>query len=713
MENEFLEGLRDLWTGAGRRYIEQEAVRGRRMASLANKTDWRLVEDEVRVANRLRRKGMDTAMAESLVDGALNTPQLGNLLLERIINESELLDIAFLRTGARLSRGVARIQLRSPGGRVLGHGTGFMVSPRLMMTNNHVLADAGSASSARAQFDYVASSDGSEPNTVDFEFEPKVFFKTNRILDYTLIAVADRSETGERLSARPWSALIRESGKALVGEPVNIIQHPRGQTMKVAFRQNKIVDRLENFLHYETDTQRGSSGSKVCNDRWEIAALHHSGVPKMDGSGTILLDDGSPWDGSRTTMDRIEWVANEGVRISRIVEHLDGASMTGGERQLYDQCFEPAPEGETEFEGNERHQPDFVEENGLLRRIEEDGSVSWYFRVNFGPAIGAGRSSDDDPDKNYSGIDSNTKDRNKTAGVEEAKRKAEELLESFRPDQPYFDLAADKQDIERYYSDIDFELTPAKLYDALNSLVSDTHTTRLSYRSARLKHLYPWVDMRESRDLRNIYSGTILDAAELIAQELERFELARPGFLREVSAEAFDDDSMDELELALETSMPFNCEHVVPQSWFQKRQPMKADLHHLFTCEPSCNSFRSNIPYFDFEPLLAASPEMDLEVVRRECGQREGDKFEPEMGHGAVARATLYFLLRYPKQIGDEARELQEDRLDTLISWHETQRASRYEKHRNQAIFAVQGNRNPFIDRPELAKKIKLQKGFG
>ena len=161
----------------------------------------------------------------------------------------------------------------------------------------------------------------------------------------------------------------------------------------------------------------------------------------------------------------------------------------------------------------------------------------------------------------------------------------------------------------------------------------------------------------------------------------------------------------DPLDLALEAGAPFNCEHVVPQSWFGKRQPMRGDLHHLFTCEPSCNSFRSNIPYFDFDPLL--------EVERQECGRREGDKFEPEFNHGVVARATLYFLLRYPKKIGDEARELQKARLGILTDWHKRDPVDRYELHRNAAIFAAQGNRNPLIDFPELAERIDFDKGFG
>ena len=50
----------------------------------------------------------------------------------------------------------------------------------------------------------------------------------------------------------------------------------------------------------------------------------------------------------------------------------------------------------------------------------------------------------------------------------------------------------------------------------------------------------------------------------------------------------------------LEAQLPYNCEHVVPQSWFAHKEPMRGDLHHLFACESGCNSFRSNIPYFDF-----------------------------------------------------------------------------------------------------------------
>ncbi|CAM5672489.1 endonuclease [Streptomyces hirsutus] len=144
--------------------------------------------------------------------------------------------------------------------------------------------------------------------------------------------------------------------------------------------------------------------------------------------------------------------------------------------------------------------------------------------------------------------------------------------------------------------------------------------------------------------------------------------------------------------------MPFNCEHVVPQSWFAKKEPMRGDLHHLFACEAGCNSFRSNFPYFDF-------PDFD-EAVRDACGMRESVGFEPQEGKGVVARATLYFLLRYPGQVGDAAREFPEDRLPVLLQWHESEAVTEYELHRNAAIAEIQGNRNPLIDHPGWAREI-------
>jgi endonuclease G len=149
---------------------------------------------------------------------------------------------------------------------------------------------------------------------------------------------------------------------------------------------------------------------------------------------------------------------------------------------------------------------------------------------------------------------------------------------------------------------------------------------------------------------------------------------------------------------AIEAALPYHCEHVVPQSWFGVDEPMRGDIHHLFACEVACNSFRGNFPYFEFPDTLAA--------VRDACGRLEGDGFEPAAGKGPVARATLYFLLRYQGVIGDGDRELNADRLALLLEWHKSDPVGEYERHRNLAIAELQGNRNSLIDHPDWAARI-------
>ena len=100
------------------------------------------------------------------------------------------------------------------------------------------------------------------------------------------------------------------------------------------------------------------------------------------------------------------------------------------------------------------------------------------------------------------------------------------------------------------------------------------------------------------------------------------------------------------VEDTADAMLPYNCEHVVPQSWFGKREPMRGDLHHPFVCESRCNSFRGNTPYTEFADLPSVE-----KVVRTRCGRNEEKGFEPAHGKGAAARAVFYFLLRCPTEI--------------------------------------------------------------
>ena len=268
----------------------------------------------------------------------------------------------------------------------------------------------------------------------------------------------------------------------------------------------------------------------------------------------------------------------------------------------------------------------------------------------------------------------------------------------------YYDADGDAAVRDSFYADVDTDASPQELFDALSALLEATHEPRPSYKPA--ERVYPWVDLHPDRQLRSIYSGRPFDPEEFIRADAE-IAHERAARLQEVLVS---DWALGSRELAaafdtIEAELRFNCEHVVPQSWFEKREPMRGDVHHLFACEPDCNSFRGNVPYFDFADFE--------EAIRSDCGKREENRFEPSSGKGTAARAVLYFLLRYPGVVASNAREFERERLAILLDWHEQNGIEDYERHRNGAIFELQGNRNPLIDHPEWATQIDFSRGLG
>ncbi|PZE21491.1 DNA/RNA non-specific endonuclease [Paenibacillus xerothermodurans] len=248
---------------------------------------------------------------------AILAPRDG-LAVERIIGNNDLFPIAYLQAGLNASKAVCRIEVRDRVGRVLGHGTGFLVSPTLLLTNNHVLENADAALYSLAQFNYELDLTLRERPAANFRMEPNRFFITDVGLDFTLVAVEPQSTDGLHLNDFGYLPLLRPSGKALVGEYVSIIQHPAGAPKAITIRENKITDIVDDYIHYSADTKEGSSGSPVFNDEWIVLALHHAGIPDPDQPG--------------------EYAANEGIRISSIVQYLieQQASLTQEQQMMLD-----------------------------------------------------------------------------------------------------------------------------------------------------------------------------------------------------------------------------------------------------------------------------------------------------------------------------------------------------------------------------------------
>ncbi len=641
---------------------------------------------------------------------------LGN---ERTINTRDFLNASFTELALAVARFVGRIIIKASPNMELGYGTGFMISPNLMLTNNHVFQSKQAAKFSLMEFDYQLDRFNKPLPSVFFEFDPDAFFMTDTDLDFSLVAVRPIGTDGKtKLSDYGWTRLIGEEGKILKGENVNIIQHPGGDYKKLVLRNNELIDLFDTYFHYITDTEQGSSGAPVLNDQWEVVALHHSGVPRVENGNIMTTDDRIWLDGMDENL--IDWVANEGIRTSSLIKFIKANNnLSSSQKSMLNQLLEMEPPHPFEvadraIENAKKNQNNAA--SGASTVISSGDSVSFSLmlplqvQIKIGAPIVTGSNQsvkietpapiaslppagkqDDEPDK----ID--------VRAVPEFQNAIKELAES--KSKPYYDRVADEKDKQNYYAHLAQNADGADLYRALNTLLTQTHTTKPSYDP--LKHVYPWIDLHDENGKRfivSIYSGKRVSPEEFIEADVRRdleVKRLRETFLQNKSSLAESAVFID----ALEASLPYNCEHVVPQSWFNKKEPMRGDIHHLFACESNCNSFRSNIPYFDF-------PDFE-ETVRTDCGKREELKFEPGRGKGAVARATLYFLLRYPGEINATSKEYTSDRIKILIEWHNNSAPTEYELHRNQAIFARQGNRNPLIDHPEWADQIDFTLGLG
>ena len=262
-------------------------------------------------------------------------------------------------------------------------------------------------------------------------------------------------------------------------------------------------------------------------------------------------------------------------------------------------------------------------------------------------------------------------------------------------DRPYYDTAADQSAQQTYYEKLELSSDGEEAFHQLSRLVRESHTTRLDY--APDKYVYPWVDRRPNGQVESIYSP------ESVVRLTPAKTQAIDGAMAQMVAFApLAPETVAAHMTLVQAAGSLNCEHVVPQSWYDAKEPMRGDLHHLFACDSRCNSFRGNRAYRE-------SVNLGTDTVAQ-CGIRtdEDKGFKPMAGHGAVARATLYFLIRYPKKASGYSSE----DIQTLVQWSQDEPPSLYEKHRNAAIQEMQGNRNPFIDHPDWVGRVNFEPGL-
>ncbi|MEO6252405.1 MAG: endonuclease [Ferruginibacter sp.] len=164
----------------------------------------------------------------------------------------------------------------------------------------------------------------------------------------------------------------------------------------------------------------------------------------------------------------------------------------------------------------------------------------------------------------------------------------------------------------------------------------------------------------------------------------------------------------------------YNREHSFPKSWFNDGYPMYTDINHLFPTDGYVNGRRGNQPYGEVSSPTWTSLN-GAKLGPNTYPGFSGVVFEPRNEYkGDLARGQLYMVTRYQNLVsgwvgygnandvlsGNAYPSFDNWYIKMLFKWHANDPVSAKEISRNNAVYSIQANRNPFIDHPEYVYKV-------
>ena len=160
----------------------------------------------------------------------------------------------------------------------------------------------------------------------------------------------------------------------------------------------------------------------------------------------------------------------------------------------------------------------------------------------------------------------------------------------------------------------------------------------------------------------------------------------------------------------------YNREHSFPKSWFNDAKPMYTDLFHLYPTDGYVNNRRSNYPYGETAGETYQSKGGFSKLGKSTLPDYSGTVFEPADEYkGDFARSYFYMATCYENHIsswsspmlsGDSYPAFSTWALEMLLRWAAQDPVSEKEVARNNAVYGIQKNRNPFIDFPGLEQYV-------
>ena len=161
----------------------------------------------------------------------------------------------------------------------------------------------------------------------------------------------------------------------------------------------------------------------------------------------------------------------------------------------------------------------------------------------------------------------------------------------------------------------------------------------------------------------------------------------------------------------------YNREHTNPQSWFNSASPMYSDLFNVYPTDGKVNGMRSNYAYGEVGSASYTS-QNGSKLGSSNFSGYSGTVFEPiDEYKGDIARTYFYMVVRYAglcENWSGDAKVIYSTAnygfttyaVNLFLKWSREDPVSAKEIARNDAVYGVQNNRNPFIDYPGLEEYI-------
>ena len=164
----------------------------------------------------------------------------------------------------------------------------------------------------------------------------------------------------------------------------------------------------------------------------------------------------------------------------------------------------------------------------------------------------------------------------------------------------------------------------------------------------------------------------------------------------------------------------YNREHSFPKDWFDDGKPMYTDLMHLVASDGKVNGNRGNLPYGETNGGKNNSANNYSKIGSCTTAGYTGSTnvFEPnDEWKGDFARIYFYMVTCYEDKVSDWHSDMlivPADKyqpfslwaINMLLRWSKNDPVSEVEKKRNEGVYGVQKNRNPFVDYPGLEQYI-------